>query len=184
MKVLVTYMSKTGNTRKIAEAMYQEIDAEKELKPINEVETIEGYDLTFLGFPIHQMGPDKKTAKLIEKHCIDNRNVVLFITHAAPEDSPDLPPMLEKFRTAARGAHIFNFFDCRGELDKTTKRVMSILPDARLRRWAKEDDSQGQPDRSRIDRARAFSRYVMQRFNTAGTAREGESREIPELLPA
>ncbi len=168
MKVLVAYLSKTGNTRKIAEAMYQEIDTEKELKPINEIDTIEGYDLTFLGFPIHQMGPDKKTKQLIEKHCIDDRNVVLFITHAAPEDSSDLPPMLEKFRAAARGASIFDLFDCRGELDKTTKRIMSILPDARLRRWAREDDSQGQPDKSRIDRARLFARNVMWRFRDTG----------------
>ncbi len=158
MKVLVAYMSKTGNTKRVAEAMFEEITDEKEIKPIDEVESIEGYDVAFLGFPIHMDGPDKKAARILEKHCIKSRNVVLFITHAAPEDSPDLPPALDKFRQAARHANIVDMFDCQGQLDKTTKRIMSVLPDARLRQCAKMDNSQGQPDRTRLDRARAFSR--------------------------
>jgi flavodoxin len=165
MKVLVAYMSKTGNTKKVAEAIFDEIGDEKELKTVDEVDGIEGYDVAFLGFPIHMEGPDKKTAKLLEKHCVDGRKVVLFITHAAPEDSPDLPPMLDKFRQAARGTNIVDMFDCQGELDKTTKRIMSVLPNAKLRMWAKQDNSKGQPDEVRLDRARAFSRNVMERLH-------------------
>ena len=165
MKVLVAYMSKTGNTKKVAEAIYGEITDEKEIKPIDEVDSIEHYDVAFLGFPIHKMGPDKKTERLLEKHCINGRNVILFITHAAPEDSPDLPPMLDKFRQAARGANILGMFDCQGELDKMTKRIMSIMPDAKLRQWAKQDNSKGQPDKARLDRARAFSMNVMKKLH-------------------
>lgn len=164
MKVLVAYMSNTGNTKKVAEAIYDEIGDEREIKPIDEVGSTDGYDIAFLGFPIKQMGPDKKTTKLLAKHCTNGKNVVLFITHAAPEESPDLPPMLDKFRKAACGANIIDLFDCQGELSKKVKRIMSILPDARLRRWAKEDNSQGQPDETRIERAHAFSRDVMKKF--------------------
>ena len=165
MKVLVAYMSKTGNTKKVAEVIFEEITAEKEIKTIDAVDSTEGYDIAFLGFPIHQMGPDKKTAKLLEQHCMKGRNIVLFITHAAPEDSPDLPPMLAKFWEAASGANIIDMFDCQGELAKTVKLIMSILPDAQLRLWAKTDNSKGQPDKARLDRARAFSRNVMQRLH-------------------
>ena len=55
MKVLVAYMSKTGNTRKVAEAIYDEITDDKEIKTIDQVDTIVPYDVAFLGFPIHQM---------------------------------------------------------------------------------------------------------------------------------
>jgi hypothetical protein len=41
------------------------------------------------------------------------------------------------------------------------------MPNADLRRWAKEDNSKGQPDQTRIDRARAFSRDVMKKFQGA-----------------
>lgn len=166
MKVLVAYMSKTGNTKRVAEAMFEEIADEKAIKPIEDVESIEAYDVAFLGFPIHQMGPDKKTVKLLERHCVNGRNVVLFITHAAPEDSQDLPPMLEKFRRAASGAHIVDLFDCQGELAKPVKFIMSVHPNAQLRLWAKEDNSKGKPDKPRLDRARAFSREIMQKLHS------------------
>lgn len=168
MKTLVTYLSKTGNTRKIAEAMYGGIKDEKQIKPINEVSSFEGYDVVFFGLPIHQMGPDGKEKKLMEKYCTDGTNVVLFITHAAREDAPDLPPMLDKFKKAAGGANIVAFFDCQGELDKTTKRIMSVLPVANLRKWAKEDNSQGQPDAFRIEKARVFARDTMKMLKDNG----------------
>ena len=163
MKALVAYMTKTGNTRKVAEAILEGIDAEKEIKPVDEVSTLEGYDVAFLGFPIHQMGPDKKTVKLLKKHCAGGRKVALFITHASPEDGPDLPPMLDKFMQAAGGAEIVDMFHCQGELAKGIKRFMSIWPNAQFRKWAREDNSQGQPDASRIERARSFAREVMKK---------------------
>jgi hypothetical protein len=175
-------MSKTGNTRKVAEAIFGEIRDEKRIKSIDEVDSIEGFDVTFLGFPTRQMGPDKRTGKIIEKHCVNGRNVVLFVTHAAPEDSPDLPPMLDKFRQAARDANIVDMFDCQGELDKITKRIMSIFPDARLRRRAKEDNSQGQPDNTRLDRARAFSRNVMDRLHEVEL--QTRTRPVEETIEA
>lgn len=173
MKVLVAYMSKTGNTKKVAEAIFEEIGDDKELKRIDEVESIEGYDVTFLGLPIHRMGPDKQEQELLRKHCVKGRKVVLFITHAAPEDAPDLPPMLDKFRQAACGADIVDMFDCQGELAKGIKLFMRIAPDAKLRSWAKKDNSKGQPDKTRLDRARVFSRNVMKRLHNSKTRAEG-----------
>ncbi len=165
MKILVAYMTKTGNTKKVAEAIFGEIGGETEIKPIEQVDSAAGYDVVFLGFPIHRMGPDKRTEKLLKKHCSGGRKVVLFITHASPEDGPDLPPMLEKFMQAARGADIIDMFHCQGELAKGIKRFMSIWPNAQFRRWAREDNSQGQPDATRIERARAFAREVMKKLH-------------------
>jgi flavodoxin len=164
MKILVAFMTKTGNTKKIAEAIFGEIPGDKEIRPVEEVESLDGYDVAFLGFPIHQEGPDKKTASLLEKHCRKGRKIVLFITHAGPEGAPDLQPMLEKFRQAARDAELVDMFDCQGELAKSVKRIMSIMPKAKFRKWAREDNSQGQPDQTRIDRAKAFARDVMKKL--------------------
>lgn len=164
MKVLVAYQSKTGNTRKVAEAMFGEIADEKELKPIDGVQSIEGYDVAFLGFPIEKMGPSKKATESLKRLCIDGGNVVLFITHAAPEGSPELPGWLDGFRKAASGARIVDMFDCQGELARNVKRIMSIVPNAQLRSWAKRDNSQGQPDEVRLERARVFARDVVKKL--------------------
>ncbi len=40
MKVLVTYLSRTGNTRKVAQAIFEEIKDEKEIKPIADVDSL------------------------------------------------------------------------------------------------------------------------------------------------
>jgi flavodoxin len=60
MKVLVAYMSWTGNTQKVAEAIYDAIPQPKEIKRVEDVTSLEGYDLAFLGFPIHNLGPDER----------------------------------------------------------------------------------------------------------------------------
>jgi flavodoxin len=52
LKVLVTYRSITGNTKKIAEAIFNEIEVEKEFKHFREVESLDDYDFVFVGYPV------------------------------------------------------------------------------------------------------------------------------------
>ena len=166
MKVLVAYLSKTGNTKKVAEAIYGEISVEKELKPIDKVKTIEGYDLVFLGFPIHAFGPDKHTSEFLKKHCTNGRKIALFITHCAPEEAEGLSSWLDKFRQAASGAEIVDMFNCQGELSRFIKLVMSVHPKSELRMGAKQDNSKGQPDELRLEKARAFTRNVIEKIGS------------------
>ena len=60
MKILITYFSQTGNTQQIAEAIHQELleSHEVNLKKIEEAkpDALEGYDLVFVGSPIHGNG--------------------------------------------------------------------------------------------------------------------------------
>ena len=42
-------MSQTGNTKKVAEAISQEIRGEEEIKPMSEVSDLDGCDLAFVG---------------------------------------------------------------------------------------------------------------------------------------
>ena len=165
MKVLVGYMSQTGNTKKVAEAIFDEIEGEKEIKRLNEIKDIESYDLVFLGFPIRGFGPDKKAKKFLETQC-KGKKIALFITHAAPEDHEDLPGWLAKFKDTAIGATVVDMFNCQGQLAKHIKFVMSIHPDSKLRSWAKMDNSKGQPDAARLEKARVFARKVMKKFST------------------
>ena len=163
MRVLVAYMSSTGNTKKVAEAIYSQIDCEKEIKPIKEVQDIGAYDVSFLGFPTHGQGPDKKVQKILARHCTNGRKVALFVTHAAPEDAPELPESIAGFKRAAAGASIVGLFDCQGELAKGVKAIMRISPNKQLRSWAKIDNSKGQPDQARLDKARAFAKETLSR---------------------
>jgi len=99
-KVLIAYMSWTGNTKKVAEAIYDAIPQAKEIKQVEDVGSLEGYDLAFLGFPIHTFGPDEKVKTFLGAHARD-RTIALFITHAAPEGFQPVHVGIQKFRDAA-----------------------------------------------------------------------------------
>ncbi len=160
--MLVAYMSSTGNTRKVAEAIYGEIAVEKEIKPIGDVDSLNAYDFAFLGFPTHGYGPDKKTREILEKLCKDKKKVALFVTHGAPEDEPEVAQYMVKFRNAASDADIVGCFDCQGEMSGGVRFAMLFMG-KKAREERRKDNSQGQPDAARIKRAAEFARETMNR---------------------
>ena len=65
MRTLVAYYAQTGNTGKIAEAIYGEIPGEKEIRPLAELKDLEGYDLDFFGFPIQAGNPAREAGEFL-----------------------------------------------------------------------------------------------------------------------
>lgn len=59
MKVLVTYVSQTGNTRKVAQAIFDQVKGSREMKELQQVTSLDGCDLAFVGFPIQASGRAK-----------------------------------------------------------------------------------------------------------------------------
>lgn len=168
MKVLVTYVSRSGNTKKVAQTIFDGIKGAKDIKEMQQVDTLDGYDLAFVGFPIEGYGPAKPAADFLQK-CAAGRNIALFITHASPEDSPDLPCWLGNCRTAAAQARLVDVFDCQGELSQQIADFMLNSKDEKLIAWAKDRAlTIGQPDAARLERARRWAQGIM-------TARAGSS---------
>jgi len=165
MKVLVAYISQTGNTKKVAEAIYDEIPQPKEIKRVKDVNSLEDYDLSFLGFPMHGFGPDNQVKNFLEKH-VKNKKIALFVTHMAPMDAPPLQDWIQKFKDAAVGADVLGVFDCQGQVSWIMKTIMRIAPDPQVRAAAREDTSQGQPDAASIERARIFTNEILNKFNS------------------
>ncbi|MGB8780087.1 MAG: flavodoxin family protein [Candidatus Bathyarchaeia archaeon] len=159
MKVLVAYMPRTGNTKKVAEAIYDAIPKPKEIRRIENVTSLEGYDLSFLGFPIYASGPNRQAKAFLETH-VEDKAIALFLTHMAPEDAPPLQGWIQKFKDAAVGANIIGIFDCQVQASRLVKTFVRIHPQAR----ASVRASQGQPDAARLERARAFANEMMNRL--------------------
>lgn len=164
MKVIVAYMSLSGNTKKIAEAIFQEIQEEKEIKQLNEIDDLEGYDLAFVGFPMHGFSAPEEAKDFLEKYCRGEK-IVLFVTHGAPEHSSELQPWLEKCREAAAGANVIDMFNCQGELAQYVIDELLKSDNPRYRAYGEAGPStKGQPDAARVERARLFAREVMERI--------------------
>ncbi len=167
MKLLVTYRSVTGNTKKIAEAVFGVLEGEKEIKPFRDVDTLEGYDFVFVGCPIEFFGVGKTTKKWLYKH-IQGKRIGLFCTHGAPELAPGVPIWTDALKDVATdaGAEIVNFFNCQGELSQKVLDMMSADDDPYVRKLASfgRDGSIGQPDEFRIEKAREFARRTMKKM--------------------
>lgn len=168
MTVLVTYMSVTGNTKKVADAIYGEIGGKKEIKPMDEVKSLDGYELSFIGFPIHSGGVPTKVKEFLEKHA-KGKKMAIFFTHAAFADPKIMPGSdvlikneQQKAREAAAGAILLGSFDCRGVLgDDVAKRCLSS-PDPVIQQFGKAHPlTLGHPDATELSQARAFAREMM-----------------------
>ncbi len=154
----------------MAEAIFGAIVEEKDLKRIDEIQSLEEFNLVFLGFPTHNMGPDVNVTKVLER-LVKNRNIALFITHAAPEGGPVVQGWVQKFADSAKEAKkIYGVFDCQGQLSQQVKNAMLNMPNEDVRRWALLDNSFGQPDETRLEKARKFALDTLAKFNGADTA--------------
>jgi flavodoxin len=163
MKVLVAYMSETGKTKKVAEAIYEEISAEKEIKELSEVASLEGHDFAFIGFPMHVGGAPDGMRAFLEKHSAGKR-MALFVTHAAPENYPRLPDALENCKRAAAGAKVLGLFNCQGEMSVEVANYLLNSGDPEMQAAGRSRSfTIGQPDSTRLERARAFAREVMEK---------------------
>jgi flavodoxin len=165
MKVLVTYMSQTGNTKKVAEAIFQEIKGKKEINPMEEVSSLDGYDLAFIGLPIQAYQPAGDAKSFLEERT-KGKNIALFVTHASPEDNPEVKEWLNLCKAAAAGAKILGVFDCRGELSQAIADFMLNSGDPSLVEAAKQRSTTiGQPDATRLRKARDFAREIMKKHS-------------------
>ena len=135
MKALVTYYSVTGNTEKLARAIYEAIHVDKELLPVQEIKSTMGYDIIFVGFPVQA---HSVPAKLIPffKGLTAGQNVALFCTHGSLRGGQLPKQALEHAVGLATGAKIVGTFGVRGRVSE--KVIDALMKQVEHRAWAEE----------------------------------------------
>jgi len=165
MKVMVAYVSWTGNTKKVAEAIFSAIEAEKDIKQFRDIVSLEGYDLIFAGFPIHGFGqPAAEARSFLEKYC-EGKKTAIFITHAAPEGFALINEWLKDCKALARKTKFQGIFDCQGRISDDQLEMMRKSPDNRAREIAKKIalSSSGKPDESCLKNAGIFANKILEK---------------------
>jgi len=164
MTVLVTYLSLSGQTKKIAEAIYEEIQTEKEIKPITEIDNLERYDFAFIGTPVHSFGPDNKVRMFLKKQA-KGKNIALFVTHAMPPGMEMLKGILAKCKKAADQANLIGFFNCQGEMAEGIAKSLMESGNPQLAQFGKmREVTVGHPDANEIENARAFAKETIDKI--------------------
>jgi len=162
LKILVTYSTRTNNTKTIAEAIYEEIEFKKEIRNMAELDNLDGYDLIFLGFPIENYGPPQNVRDFLKEHSA-NKKIALFITHGSPEFSDFLPPWLDESKKCLDGsAELLGLFNCQGDVAQFVIDSLSKSDSPTLRYFAQESSKvSGQPDETRIKKAKDFANAIL-----------------------
>lgn len=115
MKALVVYSSKTGNTRKLAQTVYDCLTCDKEIHALEDAPDPRGFDLVALGFWLQAGKPEPKSADYLAK--IRTSDVFLFATHGAAADSDHARKAMDHAKSIVASARIRGTFTCPGEVD-------------------------------------------------------------------
>lgn len=157
--ILVAYFSLTGNTKKVAQAIYETLRGNKTIKPIDEVEELRDYSLIFIGFPVHSHGVPLKVESFLKK-IPERKKIALFSTHGAITGSRLSREALEHAAVSVSKAKILGIFSCRGKVSAQAKETFSKSPEHRL--WSEMAASaQTHPNEGDLEEARSFARRVI-----------------------
>lgn len=114
MKNLIVYSSKSGNTRKLAEAVYDFLPGENVMKSVEEKPDTKGYDLVVVGFWLQAGKADPGSYEYLEN--LVPANLFLFATHGAGTDSPHAQNAMEGARSLVASSLVLGAFNCQGEV--------------------------------------------------------------------
>ncbi len=157
-KILVTYFSQTGNTKMIAEAIYEFLKGEKEIITIEEVQQIDQYSLIYIGFPVHSHSVPMKLQNFIKK-IPNDKNIAFFSTHGSLPGCRLSSEAMEHAVTLSQGKQVIGTFSCRGKVSPKAIDVLKKSPEHKA--WtdmAVSADSH--PDQNDLEDARAFGKWI------------------------
>jgi len=170
MKVLVTYFSQSGNTEKIAKAIFEEASKENEadLKKLEDItpEGVAGYDFIFIGSPLHSANlaaPVKKF--LINIQAGSGKKTAGFITHFSPAyPDQDMDGFTEPIKAACKGKGIEykGCFDCQGALAESMHGAVQKKLNLSDEKWADiVKQMTGHPNEEDVAKAKAYAKKVL-----------------------
>lgn len=169
MKILITYLSQTGNTEKVARAMSDALKKGHEvvIKKIEEFpnDGLSGYDLVFIGSPCHAgdlAGPVKELLSAIPAGL--KAGVAGFLTHAATVyNKQDFEKCRMSFESilSEKKLSLADFFDCQGLLNPAIHDYVKKMKEIGDEEWSSRvEQMTGHPDEEDLKNAAAFARRL------------------------
>lgn len=159
MKALIAYYTKTGNTEKVARAIYDAVQADKEILPVEDVRDWKGYDIVFCGFPVHAHSVPGKVAPVV-RQLPPGQAVAFFSTHGSLRGGQLPRQAFEHALGLASKARVLGHFGCRGKVDPAVLEALRTQHEHRA--WAEEaPGALHHPDDHDLADARDFALRMM-----------------------
>ena len=167
MKILLTYSSKTGNTKKVAEAIGEALQLRA--VPVEEKPAVTGYDLVIAGYWVDRGTADAKMKDFLGK--LTSQKVALFATLGAEANSEHATQCLENGAALlGEGCEVVGRFICQGQVaDEMVDMMKNMFPAGHPHamtpeRLARIEKAATHPDAADLAAAREyFSRLCLDR---------------------
>lgn len=162
MKALVTYYSQTGNTEKLARAIYEAIHIEKEILAVEKVQNAKGYDIIFVGFPVQSHSVPAKLLSFF-KGLPEGQKIALFCTHGSLRGGHLPKQALEHAISLASRARILGTFGVRGKVSPGI--IDALKHQAEHQAWAEEAQGAAEhPSEADLADGKAFAQGILSRI--------------------
>lgn len=165
-KTLVTYYTRTGNTKLVAEAIFDELGGDKKILPLAEAGDLAPYGLLIVGFPVHSHSVPYQ-AEVFLKRIPAGKKAAVFSTHGSVTGSRLSREALEHAAVLISRTDLIGTFSCRGKVSMQALEILMKSPEHEA--WADMAASAStHPDAHDLAEARAFAKRVMTLSAQAG----------------
>lgn len=127
MQTVVVFSSLTGNTKKIAQAVYEALPSSKDIYKVDDKFNLDKYDLIAIGYWVNKGTCDDKLKEVI--NTIHNKNVILFGTLGARDVGDYYETVKKRIEDlVTEDNKLLGHFLCQGKItEKLTARYEAML---------------------------------------------------------
>lgn len=163
MRSLVVYSSRTGNTRKVAEAVFEILPGPKEIHPVESAPPPEDFDFVAIGFWVNRGTADEAARSYMAR--VRGRRVGVFGTLGAYPDSDHAKTCLDRVAALLTENEFMGGFLCQGRVDPAAAdRMAELAPETHPmtdERRNRLEEAKRHPDEKDLQNARlAFSAMI------------------------
>lgn len=166
---LIVYSSLTGNTKMVAEKIYEVVEGEKSLVSLNDIKevNIDSFDRFVIGFWVDKGTADKRTRDFIKK--LSQKEVAFFGTLGADPESDHGKKVIERVSDlCSKNNTLIGKFLCRGKIDpklvermgKFPLKLVHPLTPERLKRI---EDAKPHPNEQDFENAQNYFKDILNR---------------------
>ncbi len=166
MKKLVLYSSKTGNTKKVADAILETMPKETSIHAVHDLDLFDDYDFIAFGFWVDKGTADKDAIVAIKK--IHNKKVAIFMTLGAFPDSDHAKKSMNNIKElfVKNGNEVMGEFTCFGEISPEITKLFESLPKDHSHAMTRErrklhNAGKGHPDAKDLEQAKTVFKSIL-----------------------
>lgn len=165
----IIYSSKTGNTRKVAEALWAAAPERCDIFQAESAPALDNYKVLFLGYWVDKGSPNAKMKELLLG--LDNKNIVFFQTLGAePKSNHAMACFANAGKLVQPSCRIMGALSIRGAIDPQLIAAMQKLPQGHPHAPSAESRARWEaaaphPDAADLEEAKQFMLQTISMFD-------------------